>query len=569
MRDGVVRAPSGGGARGGGCLCLALLLLTAGGARALRCERINIPACQGLGYNLTTMPNVLGHEDQIQAERALQALLPMVHYNCSRHARLFVCSVFAPLCTPQVAGAGVAACRSLCAAVQRDCGPVLASFSLPWPAALACDGFPEAGLCMHEPPPANNTALPAPLEPAEAERALLVWLPAAHACPPNFVRARDSLGAVTCAPRCGRDAYYRAEDKRFAETWMTGWAWLCFLSTLFTLLTFWVEPARFRYPERPVIFLALCYNLLALGYIVRGALGAAAFSCVQPPEAALGAAAAAAGHVATDGLESGACTLSFLALYYFSLASSAWWLVLAACWFLSAAKKWSCESLHALATYFHLAAWALPAVLAVAALLLRHVAADELTGLCQVSESAAVALVVVPQGALLLAGVVLAALAGAALLRVRAAVKVAGRGAGAGKLERLMTRLGVFCALYALPAAGALACLLYESWHRPRWRALALLHALDCRMAAATAAGPAAPAGCQPQPLPAAAAVEVALLRLFLSLVVGVTSGMWVWSGKTCRAWSKLFTAPRKAHQHHALPLARTPASGSLHVSRV
>jgi len=86
---------------------------------------------------------------------------------------------------------------------------------------------------------------------------------------------------IFCAPRCGTDAYYRAEDKKFAERWMTGWAWLCFLSTLFTLLTFWVEPSRFRYPERPIVFLALCYNLLSVAYIIRGVIGAENLSCVS------------------------------------------------------------------------------------------------------------------------------------------------------------------------------------------------------------------------------------------------------------------------------------------------
>lgn len=86
---------------------------------------------------------------------------------------------------------------------------------------------------------------------------------------------------ISCAPRCGIDAYYRAEDKRFAERWMTGWAWLCFISTLFTLLTFWVEPARFRYPERPIVFLALCYNLLSVTYIIRSAVGAENLSCAS------------------------------------------------------------------------------------------------------------------------------------------------------------------------------------------------------------------------------------------------------------------------------------------------
>lgn len=65
---------------------------------------------------------------------------------------------------------------------------------------------------------------------------------------------------------------------------MTGWAWLCFLSTLFTLLTFWVDPNRFRYPERPIVFLALCYNLVAIAYIVRGAVGPEFIGCASQPD---------------------------------------------------------------------------------------------------------------------------------------------------------------------------------------------------------------------------------------------------------------------------------------------
>jgi len=158
---------------------------------------------------------------------------------------------------------------------------------------------------------------------------------------------------------------------------------------------------------------------------------------------------------------------------------------------------------------------------------------------------------------LLLVGCTLAALGGAALIQVRQAMKSAGQ--STSKLERLMTRLVVFAALYVLPVLGSLACVLYEAWHRPRWRSLALLAALDCRIEPS----------CTPGPSYQAAGVEVALLRLFLSLVVGVTSGMWVWSGKTCRAWSKLFTAPRKPRLHTLNISRNTFGTGSLHVSRV
>lgn len=34
----------------------------------IKCERIIAPACQGLGYNMTAMPNLAGHNNQIDAD---------------------------------------------------------------------------------------------------------------------------------------------------------------------------------------------------------------------------------------------------------------------------------------------------------------------------------------------------------------------------------------------------------------------------------------------------------------------------------------------------------------------
>lgn len=34
----------------------------------IQCERITVPACQGLGYNMTAMPNLAGHNSQLDAE---------------------------------------------------------------------------------------------------------------------------------------------------------------------------------------------------------------------------------------------------------------------------------------------------------------------------------------------------------------------------------------------------------------------------------------------------------------------------------------------------------------------
>jgi len=43
-------------------------------ANGLQCQRITVPACQGLGYNMTAMPNLAGHTNQLEAELRVSLL---------------------------------------------------------------------------------------------------------------------------------------------------------------------------------------------------------------------------------------------------------------------------------------------------------------------------------------------------------------------------------------------------------------------------------------------------------------------------------------------------------------
>lgn len=70
--------------------------------------------------------------------------MPLVHYNCSKHLRLFLCAVFAPVCSEHVA-MQIPACKSLCLSVRRECEPALTSLTLPWPHMLDCDRFLDRG----------------------------------------------------------------------------------------------------------------------------------------------------------------------------------------------------------------------------------------------------------------------------------------------------------------------------------------------------------------------------------------------------------------------------------------
>lgn len=115
----------------------------------------------------------------------------------------------------------------------------------------------------------------------------------------------------------------------------------------------------YRYPERPIIFLSLCYLMVALVYVI-GWTASNTIACTLP--------FSSEGlnqqkfHIITQGTKHELCTLLFMVLYFFGMASSIWWVVLTLTWFLAAGLKWGHEAIEANSQYFHLAAWAVPAV---------------------------------------------------------------------------------------------------------------------------------------------------------------------------------------------------------------
>ncbi len=143
----------------------------------------------------------------------------------------------------------------------------------------------------------------------------------------------------------------------------------------FTVLTFLIDPQRFKYPERPIIFLSMSYCVYSVGFLIRLFVGVENVACDRD---------SGVQYIIQEGLESTGCTIVFLILYYFGMASSLWWVILTLTWFLAAGKKWGHEAIEANSSYFHLAAWAIPAIKTIMILVMRKVAGDELTGVCYV-----------------------------------------------------------------------------------------------------------------------------------------------------------------------------------------
>lgn len=530
-----------------------LCVVALAGALQPRCQEITIPMCRGIGYNLTSFPNTLDHDTQEEAGLEVHQYWPLVEIKCSADLKFFLCSVYTPICIEDYQKP-LPACRSVCERARAGCAPLMQKYGFQWPERMACERLPRSGdpdqLCMEEndrareppPPPPRRPqkipGVPACTDPKNCAggSATVDAGPAGSgacncACRPPLVIARPMAppaGTNTstalvpgCALPC-RGAFFTRDEKEFAAVWVALWGGLCAASTLMTLTTFLIDSQRFKYPERPIVYLSACYFMVSLGYLARLALGHDEVACDGPL-------------LRTNVNGPGACTLVFVLVYFFGMASSIWWVVLSFAWFLAAGLKWGNEAIAGHAQYYHLAAWLIPAAKTVAVLLAGAVDGDPVAGICYVGNSSpenlkryvlAPLIVYFALGAtFLLAGFV-------SLFRIRSVIKRQG-GIGAGskadKLEKLMIRIGVFSVLYAVPAGVVIGCLAYEAGGHERW-----IRRVAC--------GPT----CGPRPL-----YSALMLKYFMALAVGITSGVWIWSGKTLDSWRRVWRGGREPPAAH------------------
>uniref|UniRef100_A0A674NTZ8 FZ domain-containing protein n=1 Tax=Takifugu rubripes TaxID=31033 RepID=A0A674NTZ8_TAKRU len=126
------------------CISLSLSLSHVGlweARSSSRCFAIppNMALCQNIGYDTMRMPNLLGHESPAEAVQQSASWLPLLARECHPDARIFLCSLFAPICLERF----ISPCRSLCESVRESCAPIMSCYGYPWPEILRCDQYPS------------------------------------------------------------------------------------------------------------------------------------------------------------------------------------------------------------------------------------------------------------------------------------------------------------------------------------------------------------------------------------------------------------------------------------------
>uniref|UniRef100_A0A8C0Y6P7 Frizzled class receptor 2 n=2 Tax=Cyprinus carpio TaxID=7962 RepID=A0A8C0Y6P7_CYPCA len=500
------------------------------------CQPITIPLCTDIAYNQTIMPNLVGHYNQEDAGLEVHQFYPLVKVQCSPELKFFLCSMYAPVCT--VLEKAIPPCRSICERAKHGCEALMNKFGFQWPERLRCEHFPVLGdghICVGQ---NDSVATVSPVHmpvPGTPSIQLFSSPDKPFRCPsvlrvPSYLSYKF-LGELDCGAPCessrthGAYMFFTDQEIEFARIWILIWSALCCASTLFTVTTYLVDMQRFKYPERPIIFLSGCYTMVSIAYIAGYFLGDKVV-CNESffPDSY---------KTIVQGTKKEGCTILFMMLYFFSMASSIWWVILSLTWFLAAGMKWGHEAIEANSQYFHLAAWAVPAVKTISILAMGQIDGDVLSGVCFVGLNNLDPLrgfVLAPLFIYLFIGTSFLLAGFVSLFRIRTIMKH--DGTKTEKLERLMVRIGVFSVLYTVPATIVIACFFYEQAFRQHWEKSWI--STKCKSLAIP---------CPMQPTPHMTPdFTVFMIKYLMTLIVGITSGFWIWSGKTLQSWRKFYT---------------------------
>lgn len=300
------------------------------GEFALRqCEPIRIEMCRNIGYNETSMPNLVNNEMQSEAEYTLQTFSPLIEYVCSSQLKLFLCATYVPMCTPKVP-VPIGPCRTLCESVRSRCHPVLQGFGYPWPPALDCSRFPKENnhetMCMEGPGELHETAADNEMNPAQSAAKSSLQPQTifnAFECPGHSKLYVKLYRSARCAPLCEANILFGPNEKHIAELWTHTWTYaavgLAFLAIVCLLFSDTQTSKVHKFTRRQVLSsLMWSHTMVSIGWTVRFITGRTVTSCgfdPQLPNVSL---------LLVDGLSNAWCASTFILRYYFGMAACAW-----------------------------------------------------------------------------------------------------------------------------------------------------------------------------------------------------------------------------------------------------
>ncbi len=421
-----------------------------------RCEPIRIQMCKDLPYNRTIFPNLMRNNNQEDAEVRLHTYLPFLKIQCSKDLQLFLCSMFAPVCT--ILDKPLKPCRDLCESARRGCETDMRRFTVSWPDEFDCSLFPEKDtddICVgrNSPSATNGNPLPNDLDiqryrtstrqpdiPNSFDQ-MMDFICIAPWKAPKDLDYHLRVGNTT-ASDCGAPCYemfFNKDGVEFLKLWNGIWSVVAMFPCLFAVVTYLLDRNRFPYPQMAIIHMSICYLILIALYIIGFVLGDSV-ACGEPFDTE-------EENLQTEGLirqgtiEDWRCSVVGMALYFFRMAGALWWVMLTVAWFLNAGLKWGSEALES--SYMHAIVWTVSAIQTVLVIVFKKIEGDIYSGVCYVGlwdSHTLLKFEVVPL--VIYHGIGLIALIAGLVSFVRVRNEQSKAGAKTDKLESLMIRIG-------------------------------------------------------------------------------------------------------------------------------
>ena len=556
------------------------------------CEPITeITMCLNINWENASFPNLREHTTQRDANNELNGYLPLVNQRCSNAIVHFLCSVYAPFCTIiQDRPITLSPCRELCQYVRDSCEPVLVRNLFQWPSHLNCENFPSAAdidgtiekLCLDIPgiemlTIPTDIVSPEPTAPMVSVSPLTVTSSSSSSsrvvssenptptngpgsmsglnenrstpvCPTPLSLSGHTLANSSyvfanikdCAVRCEGIYFTEVERNSVAPAFILICAILCIGFTLFTVGTFMIDRHRYHYPERPVIFLALCYLVLSFAFVVGSVVklrdASGSFSCSDTKESKSFIFQRLPD--ASPTYHSASCVILFIFIYYFQMAAAIWWVVLTLTWFMASTLKWGEEAVERPWILYHILAWCVPAIQVILILALQLVDGDQLSGTCFTGNHHNIGMgvfVLLPLIAYLLVGILFLMIGFLSLVNILRQISKDPH--KSRRLTRLIIRILIYGLLYIIPNVIYICLCIYEVAERNEWEKAYV----DCHETGK----------CLPSPQFAAL-----LIRYVMLFVIGIFSTFWVISWKTIVAWRNFFESIFLCRQesNYALP---------------
>ncbi|KAL5013281.1 hypothetical protein ScPMuIL_007551 [Solemya velum] len=396
------------------------------------CVPLQSKKCLGatLGFGFTSIVFATDSTTLSEVNDKLSQWALLEHVpKCWEVVQPFLCSVYMPKCNNDTLEVDLPS-KELCQRAQDPCRIVEKYSEDGWPDFLHCSQHyfkEDCGSTSYESLMFNMTG----------------------SCNPPLIRTDNEDSWYMDIDGCGincQNPLFTDEEHQEVHIFIAVFGSLCIMCTLFTILTFIIDwKTASRYPAVILFFINGCFFLGSLGWMAqfsgnaREDIVCRSDGTVRKGEPQLGSG------------ETASCTIVFLLVYYFMMAGTIWFVMLAYAWDITFRTLGTVrDNLSNKTAYFHIISWCVPLVLSIVCLAISEVDGDTVSGICFVGyfkTGIRAGFVLTPMSLVLVCGLIFLLRGLFTLIKLRKNTPDFISDKATAKIRETILRLGVFALL--------------------------------------------------------------------------------------------------------------------------